>query len=112
MRTANKGSELGRALSGLDRIIHEPARFHIMALLYAVESADFVFLLKQTGFTAGNLSAHLSKLETAGFLDVEKTFKGKRPQTIVSLNKTGRAALARYLRIVRGVLDQLPQGNE
>ena len=50
-------------LANLDRLVHEPARLAVMALLYVVESADFTFVMNQTGLTWGNLSAHLSKLE-------------------------------------------------
>lgn len=107
MTTAGQGPAAGKTMLGVDRTIHEPARFQVMASLSVVESADFVFLLKQTGLTAGNLSAHVNKLEAAGFLDVKKTFKGKRPQTIVKLTRKGRGAFASYLKAVRGVLDQL-----
>jgi DNA-binding MarR family transcriptional regulator len=112
MKTAGQGSEAGKMMMGVDRTIHEPARFHVMASLSVVESADFVFLLRQTGLTAGNLSAHVNRLEAAGFLDVKKTFKGKRPQTIVKLTRKGRAAFAGYLKAVRGVLDQLRQSGD
>lgn len=106
--TASNPLESAKAMTGLDRVIHEPARFQIMASLYVVESADFVFLLKQTGFTPGNLSAHLGKLESAGFLDIEKTYQGKRPQTIIHLNRKGGAAFETYLKTVRNVLAQFP----
>ena len=52
----------------IDKLIHEPARLAVMALLYVVDSADFTFIINQTGLTWGNLSAHLSKLEEAGYL--------------------------------------------
>jgi DNA-binding transcriptional ArsR family regulator len=64
-------------LAELDRLVHEPARLAVMALLYVVESADLTFLMNQTGLTWGNLSAHMSKLEEAGYLQVEKSFKGR-----------------------------------
>jgi DNA-binding MarR family transcriptional regulator len=89
------------ALTEIDRLIHEPARLAVMATLYVVDSADFIFLMNQTGLTWGNLSAHLSKLEEAGYLLVEKTFKGKRPNTMLRLTTDGRAAFRNYTRSMR-----------
>ena len=61
-------------IQDVNRIIHEPNRLMIMAQLYIVESADFLFLQTQTGMTSGNLSTHLSKLESAGYVEVTKEF--------------------------------------
>jgi DNA-binding MarR family transcriptional regulator len=97
------------ALPELDRLIHEPARLSIMALLYVLESADFVFVMNQTGLTWGNLSAHMSRLEGAGYLEVEKTFKGKRPHTTLRLTEKGRSAFRDYLREMRQALKDLPE---
>ena len=83
-------------ISGLDRVIHEPARLMIVALLSSVESADFLFLLKESGLTKGNLSVHLSKLEEAGYLEIEKTFRGKIPHTEYCLTKKGKTAFEQY----------------
>ena len=80
----------------LDRIVHEPARLNILAYLYMVESADFVFLLSRTGLTWGNLSSHMSKLEEAGYIKVQKEIKDKRPHTMLSLTKEGRTAFETY----------------
>ena len=96
-------------LNDLDRLIHEPARLQIVALLYVVESADFVFVSQQTGFTWGNLSAHITKLEEGGYIKVEKGFKGKRPQTMLSLTKQGRKAFQAYRQSMRQILDDLPE---
>lgn len=90
-----------RALTELDRIIHEPARLLIVSILAAVEKADFVFLQRESGLTKGNLSAHLSRLEEAGYVKIEKTFKGKLPLTICSLTKAGRTALEEYRQRMR-----------
>jgi DNA-binding MarR family transcriptional regulator len=95
-------------LAGLDRLVHEPARLAVMALLYVVESADFVFVMNQTGLTWGNLSAHLSKLEEAGYLAVEKSFKGRRPNTSLRLTDQGRAAFRDYVDKMKQVLKDLP----
>lgn len=96
------------ALAELDRLVHEPARLGVMALLYVIESADFTFLMNQTGLTWGNLSAHLSKLEEAGYLEVEKSFKGRRPNTSLRLTPQGREAFREYVRKMRLVLQDLP----
>lgn len=99
-------SEGRAALPDLDRAIHEPARLGIVALLYAVEAADFTFLRQRTGLTAGNLSTHLSKLEAAGYLDVEKSFNERRPLTTLRLTAAGRAAFDTYADKMRSFLDQ------
>ena len=77
-----------RALAGagVDRIIHEPSRLVIMALLYWLESADFLFVMRQVGLTQGNLSSHLAKLEAGGYIEVDKHFEGKRPVTTLRLS--------------------------
>jgi len=80
----------------IDRIVHEPARLKILAYLYVVNSADFVFLLSRTGLTWGNLSSHMSKLEDADYIEVEKAFKDKRPHTMLSLTEKGRVAFETY----------------
>ena len=80
----------------LDRVVHEPARLKILAYLSVVKSADFVFLLTRTGLTYGNLSSHMSKLEEAGYIEVEKEIKDKRPHTMLSLTDQGRSAFEDY----------------
>jgi DNA-binding transcriptional ArsR family regulator len=80
----------------IDKLIHEPARLVIMAHLFVVERADFLFLMRHTGLTFGNLSSHMSKLENAGYIDVEKEFIGKRPNTKLSLTHVGREAFEVY----------------
>ncbi len=95
-------------LAHIDQVIHAPARLMVLSYLYVVESADVVFLRNMTGLTWGNLSTHLSKLEAAGFLDIEKTFLGKKPHTVVRLTKDGRAAFRVYKRSMQRVLDDLP----
>lgn len=80
----------------VDRLLHEPARAVIVAILDAVESADFLYLQRETGLTKGNLSSHLTKLETAGYVAIQKTFRGKFPLTLCSLTPLGKQAFARY----------------
>lgn len=83
-------------LSGLDRLIHEPARLLIMSILYAAEQADFTYLLNETKLTRGNLSSHLSRLEEAGYIAIDKTFRGKVPRTLCSLTGEGKSAFDTY----------------
>jgi len=83
-------------LHDIDRVIHEPARLLIMAHLNVMDSADFAFLLQQIGLTRGNLSSHLSRLEEAGYVGVEKEFVGKKPHTMLSLTAKGREAFRQY----------------
>jgi DNA-binding transcriptional ArsR family regulator len=85
-----------RSLTELDRLIHEPARLLIVTILSTVESADFLFLQRETDLTKGNLSAHLSKLENAGYVNIEKTFKGKLPLTVCKLTEAGQKAFDGY----------------
>lgn len=96
-------------LKEINRLIHEPARFSVMALLYMVDSADFLFLKNQTDLSWGNLSAHLSKLEEAGYIEVEKSFKGKRPNTALHLTADGRQAFQAYLANMQQLLDGLSE---
>lgn len=84
------------SIADIDRLIHEPARLIIVTILNAVESADFLYLQRETELTKGNLSAHLSKLEEAGYVAVEKTYKGKIPLTICRLTGVGKDAFRSY----------------
>ena len=97
------------SLGEIDRLVHEPARLMLIALLYVVESADFIFLMNQTGLTWGNLSAHMTKLEEAGYIEVEKSFKGRRPNTMLRLTDAGRDAFRTYRQTMKQVLDELPE---
>jgi DNA-binding MarR family transcriptional regulator len=87
----------------LDRVIHEPARLAIMTVLYAAGEADFLYLQHECGLTQGNLSSHLARLEEAGHVKIEKTFKGKYPLTICRLTRSGRSALESYAQKMRVV---------
>ena len=78
----------------LDRLIHEPGRLAILTVLSTVKDADFVFLQRTTGLTKGNLSSHLTKLEQADLVAIEKRFIHKKPNTNVSLTPLGRRRIA------------------
>jgi DNA-binding MarR family transcriptional regulator len=93
----------------IDRLIHEPARLTIMAHLYIVESADFLFLQRQTGLTWGNLSSHISKLEAAGYVEVTKEFVDRKPHTALKLTSKGRNAFKEYRQNMRQVFEDLPK---
>jgi len=98
-----------RSMINVDRIIHEPARLIIVAILYAVESADFLYLLRETGLTKGNLSSHLARLEDVGYVDIEKTFQGKVPRTICRLTDDGRTAFDDYRERLQRAIDTMPE---
>ncbi len=95
----------------LDRLIHEPARLMIVTLLYAVEEADFLYLLHETGLTKGNLSTHLSKLEEASYVRITKTFRGKIPRTLVALTPEGRQAFETYRQRLSHLIHPPIQGD-
>ena len=100
---------LASPLDEVDRLIHEPARLKLIAILYMVESADFTFLMNQTGMTWGNLSSHMTKLEEAGYLEVGKTFKGRRPNTMLKLTDKGRRAFQTYRRQMTQFFEDVPE---
>ena len=103
-----RGDQEVKSSANVDRIIHEPARFNIMAYLSVIQSADFTFLQTQTGLTWGNLSSHINKLETAGYVVVEKEFVGKKPHTMLHLTDKGRVAFSDYRKNMRKALNTLP----
>ena len=101
------GSETN--IKDVDRLIHEPSRLMIMAQLYVVQSADFLFIQNQTQMTPGNLSSHLSKLEGAGYVEVTKEFLDRKPHTALALTKKGRAAFKEYRKKVKQFVEKLPE---
>lgn len=93
----------------IDKLIHEPARLMIMSYLYVVEKADYLFIKNQTGLTWGNLSSHISKLEDAGYVLVEKEFVKKKSHTMLSLTEEGRAAFREYKNKMERIFEDLPE---
>ena len=93
-----------RTIADLDRVIHEPGRLMLVALLFAVDRSDFLYLQHETGMNKGTLSSHLSRLEEAGYVEVEKTYRGKVPQTLLGLTTAGRKAFEQYRRTLKGAL--------
>src|ERR1039457_5266891 len=88
----------------IDRVIHEPGRLMIVALLFAVDRSDFLYLQHETEMNKGTLSSHLSRLEEAGYVEVAKTYRGKIPQTLLHLTDAGRKAFEQYRRKLKEAL--------
>jgi len=101
--------DLSEDLASLDRIIHEPARLVILTALSSCQSADFLFLQRLTGLTAGYLSSHLTRLEEAGLLWINKQIVGKRPNTRAGLTDQGRAAIEAHWQQLNQLRDRAAQ---
>ena len=101
--------ELPASLLGLDKLLHEPARLSVVGCLWMLEEADFTFLAQQVGLTVGNLSFHLTKLEEAGLVRIDKSFQGKMPRTTASLTLEGRKLFRTYRASLRSFLAALPE---
>ncbi|HCC69769.1 MAG TPA: transcriptional regulator [Bacteroidales bacterium] len=93
-----------KTIIAVNKLIHEPARMAIISLLSVVEEADFLFIMNSTSLTQGNLSSHLGKLEEAGYVEIEKTFKGKRPHTVIRLTDSGQGELETYIKTIKEFL--------
>lgn len=96
-------------LAGLDPLIHAPARLMVLTYLYVVDSIDFVYLKRVTDLSWGNLSRHLSKLEEAGYVELEKSFQDKKPHTMIRLTNRGREAFRAYKDGLQDLLGNLPE---
>ena len=96
-----------KTLANIDKLIHEPARLTIMSHLLVVEEMDFLFLKSQTGLSWGNLSAHLQKLERAGYISIKKTFMKKKPYTVLRLTPKGKQVFKEYQKEMKGFLKGL-----
>jgi DNA-binding MarR family transcriptional regulator len=107
MSPAEMGDTDLQTIADIDRIVHEPARLLILGILFVVEGTDFLYLMHQTGLTRGNLSSHLSKLETADYINIKKEFVGKIPRTLLRLTDKGREALETYRQDMIQVLEDL-----
>jgi DNA-binding MarR family transcriptional regulator len=99
-------------LEDIDRVVHEPGRLVILAILSVARTADFAYLMHRTGLTKGNLSSHLGRLEAAGYVSVRKEFAGKIPRTLVQLTERGREAIEAYRRGMFRVLEGLPDSSD
>lgn len=91
-------------LPELNPVIHGKLRLALLSLLVTVEEADFTWLRSKTGSTDGNLGAQLARLEEAGYVQVEKKFVQRKPQTLYRMTETGRSALTEYVQSLRQLL--------
>jgi DNA-binding MarR family transcriptional regulator len=90
----------------LDPLLHSQLRLAVMSLLISVESAEFTFLKEKTTSTAGNLSVQLDKLSEAGYIRVEKSFRGKKPLTTCSITKKGIKAFEDYVNNLKQYINK------
>lgn len=88
----------------LDPLLHSELRLAVVSLLIGMEEAEFPYIKEQTGATAGNLSVQIEKLSEAGYIEVEKTFKGKRPCTVCRITPDGRKAFENYVKALKSYL--------
>ena len=88
----------------LDPLLHSELRLAVMSLLISADEAEFPYIKEQTGATAGNLSVQVDKLSEAGYIDLEKTFKGKRPCTICRITPKGHQAFETYVKTLKSYL--------
>ena len=93
------------AFKPLDPLLHSQLRLAVVSLLLGVESAEFTFIKEKTGATAGNLSVQLDKLSEAGYIQVEKAFKGKKPVTTCKITRKGIEAFEAYVNALKGYID-------
>jgi len=107
----HRSGSLSATLADLNRMVHEPARLAVLAILTNCESADFTFLVAATGLTKGNLSAQLSRLESAGLISTGKVAKGNRTVTRARISAEGRYELSRYWRQMEEIRDQQPASS-
>ena len=90
----------------LDSLLHSPLRLAVMSILIGVESADFVYIKQQTGATSGNLSMQLDKLQSAGYISIEKGYKGKKPCTTCRVTQEGLSAFEKYVEALKGYINK------
>jgi DNA-binding MarR family transcriptional regulator len=100
-------TQLDALASNIDGFVHELARLRLLAFLSVLKKADFVYLLRQSGLSRGNLSVQMSKLSDAGLVEIEKSFVDNRPRTVYSLTPGGRKALQAYKLNMMDLLDTL-----
>ena len=100
----NNKTAIGWSVDDIDRMVHEPARYQILSILYVLEKADFQFIMTHTGLTKGNLSSHMSKLEDTGYIRIVKDFVGRKPHTMMSITKKGKGAFDNYRKNMKRIL--------
>lgn len=90
----------------LDPLLHSQLRLAVMSILISVDSAEFVYLKEKTASTAGNLSVQIDKLEKANYIEVTKSFRGKRPLTSCKITKKGVEAFEEYVKHLKTYINQ------
>ena len=94
-------------LQDINHIIHTPIRLMVMMYLYTVESVDYVFLRRMTNLTWGSLATHINKLEEAGYIEVDKGYRGKKPHSMIRMTEIGRSAFKEYKDRMEGVFSSI-----
>ena len=97
-------SNLSQTYNEINPIIHNPARLLILSILELLEYADFKYLLNETGLTKGNLSSHMSKLETVGYIEIQKKFKNNMPLTTYNITQQGLSELTKYRDLMKSII--------
>ncbi|CAK7057089.1 MAG: hypothetical protein PARBA_02066 [Parabacteroides sp.] len=90
----------------LDPLLHSQLRLAVMSILLSVEEAEFVYLKEKTQATAGNLSVQIDKLNEAGYIEVEKSFVGKKPRTVCRITSAGRKAFEEYVQALKSYIGE------
>ena len=90
----------------LDVLLHSQLRLAVMSILVSVESADFVYIKQQTEAPAGNLSVQLEKLQSAGYISIEKGYKGKKPCTTCRITPQGVEAFSNYVEALKSYINK------
>jgi DNA-binding MarR family transcriptional regulator len=94
-------------LKELNPLLHSQLRLAVMSILLSAEEAEFVYLKEKTQATAGNLSIQLDKLSEAGYIEIEKSFAGKKPRTVCRMTSKGREAMAEYVEALKSYFSGL-----
>jgi DNA-binding MarR family transcriptional regulator len=95
--------------TGFDELIHAPTRLEIVSLLAAAQWADFKYIRDELGLSDSALSKQLSTLEAAGYVEIRKSFVGKRPRTSASLSKAGRKAFTEHVAALQRIVARSQQ---
>jgi len=97
----------GHPTNGLDDVVHQRVRLGILAIAHQARRVEFGFLRTTLQLTAGNLGQHLTVLETAGLIQIEKGYEGKRPRTWVTLTPAGQTALRDEIAHLKQLIQQV-----
>ena len=97
-------------VNGIDDVVHQRVRLGILAITHEARKVEFTFLRNTLELTAGNLSQHLTVLENAGLINIEKGYEGRRGRTWIQLTKAGRQALNEEIAALKSLIHQLEHG--